>query len=473
MTEIKKKTPGEKVKRFKQRFDSYSNPLTGIGFAGRDKLLASQFYRTDKMNDDVLENMYHDNDIAARVCDAIPDHILRQGFDIIVGTETYSDDLEDLRDNNEDQVKYADQVNKLLMQLDELEAKEKITDALVWANVFGGCAIYVGVDDGRAQDQPIDMNNIKNVTFLKVVDKRYIFPTQFYEDPLDPKFAQPLIYTVFPASNTLADVTLQNYEAQVHESRIIPFYGTRTSNRRSRENRGWAESILQKLDEVLRQFSVSWQSTAHLMQDAAQAVFKMYGVVESMSANMPDYRANRLADMDMNRSNVRTILVDAELGEDFRRDTYSFNGIPQILELFMSRLAAAVDIPVTLLFGISPGGLNATGESEMRIFYDRIKAAQKYKVKPKIEYILRLLMLARKGPMKGKEFDVWSVSFPSPWQSTDLEKSEIHKNKAMTKKLLAEADAIEHGRIPVPGDKLSAPPNNKPIPTDLNETSKK
>ena len=55
----------------------------------------------------------------------------------------------------------------------------------------------------------------------------------------------------------------------------------------------------------------------------------------------------RMELVDMSRSISRSILLDAE-DEDFRRDPYSFGGIPQVLEKMMLRLAAAARIPVSL-----------------------------------------------------------------------------------------------------------------------------
>jgi len=127
----------------------------------------------------------------------------------------------------------------------------------------------------------------------------------------------------------------------------------------------------------------------------------------------------------MSRSVSRSILLDAE-DEDFRRDAYSFGGIPEILEKLMLRLSAAARIPVSLLMGQAPAGLNATGDSDIRFFYDQVKAEQEA-LKPKIESIYRLIDGNTKNEIK--------IDFPALWQLTDKEQAEVKRVQAETDRI--------------------------------------
>lgn len=469
MTEKKKSYSRQR----KFRFDAYTNNWTGLGSSSRDKAVLAQFQRSSKLSDNYLESLYHDNDVASRLVDVLPEEVFKRGYYLTVGdNEEYKDDLEDYVAISEYEAEHPE-IAKIHMELDRLEAREKFTEAMIWARVFGGAALWVGVNDGNSQEEPVDERRIQSIDFIKVLDSRYIYPFETYEDPLDPKFGETKTYKIIPNSSATIFSFNTAPEAVVHESRIIPFHGTRTSVNRMRENRGWSNSLLQKCDEVLSQFGQSWQATAHLMTDAAQAVFKMAGLMESISAQRPEYISMRLADTDMNRSVARMIAVDAENGEDFRRDSYSFNGIPQILELFMLRLSLAARIPVTILMGQSPAGMNATGESDIRWFYDTVRSAQIHQVKPKLEYLIRLLMLSKKGPTAGVEPEKWAVCFPSPWQMNDFEKAEINKTRAETRRTLAEAELLEKklsAELPVLPNTEMSPEN--PDGTALNNSNK-
>lgn len=445
MTE-KKITKRTVTKQKKFRFDGYLNAYTGLGDFNRDKSLLSSFQRRSKLSDKYLEDLYHESDVAARICDAYPEEMFKQGFYIKTENSEYKDDMDEYLSIENLQAEQPE-IHALLMKFDELEAREKFLRAMIWARVFGGSAIFMGIDDGNAQDEPVDFDRIQDVTFLKVVDSRYVYPWEVYEDPNHPKFNEPKTYRIVPNDNRVfLPSNTPVAEAIVHESRIITFNGTRTTETRMRENRGWSDSILQKCDEVLMQFGQSWQATSHLMTDAAQGIFKMTGLVEALEQSKLSYITQRLADMDMNRSVARMLVVDADTNEDFRRDTYSFNGIPQILELMMLRLSLAARIPVTILMGQSPSGMNATGESDIRWWYDTVKTGQRHELKPKLERLIQLLFLSKQGPTKGKEPEMWSVCFPSPWQMNDFERAQINQIRAETKKTLAEAERLESGQ---------------------------
>ena len=104
--------------------------------------------------------------------------------------------------------------------------------------------------------------------------------------------------------------------------------------------------------------------------------------------------------------------------------------LPELIDRFNSRLASAADTPVTVLMGISPGGLNATGESDITLFDDRIEDEQTLEFQPAIEKVARLQMAAR-----GMAPEEWSIHFNPLHQKRDKEKAE-------ERKLVAETDQI-------------------------------
>ena len=52
--------------------------------------------------------------------------------------------------------------------------------------------------------------------------------------------------------------------------------------------------------------------------------------------------------------------------------------------------------------GQAPAGLNATGDSEIRWFYDRVAARQRRELQPALKRLVKLLFLSKRGPTKGK-----------------------------------------------------------------------
>ena len=366
-----------------ERNDSWQNLLSGLG-TGRDKSTYTHLAAGQTLSADYLEHLYLNDDIAARICELVPYEMLRQGISIKVDDEKF----------------IRGDLNEILR------------DALVKSRVFGTAFIYVGADDGQSQEKPLAIGKVNDVRFLNVLTTKDLNYQSFYEDPNSNHYGRPELYRINASLNAQAAV--------IHQSRLIPFYGTQSLNPRQ-----WSSSILQRIYPVLQQFHTAWQATAHLMTDAAQGIFKLKGLHSAVASNRSEELLKRMELVDMSRSISRSILLDAE-DEEFRRDSYGFSGIPEILEKMMLRLAAAARLPVSLLMGQAPAGMNATGESDTRFFYDQVRAEQEA-LKPKIERLVKII--------NGDENIKVTAEFPALWQMTDREKAELLRMEAETDRI--------------------------------------
>ncbi len=365
------------------RFDSWKNLLSGLG-TSRDKSTYTHLSADNHLPAEYLEHLYLHDDIAARICDLVPNEMLRQG---------------------------------LLIKANDKELTwnglgETLRDALTKARIFGVAFLYIGADDGQPQASPLLFSRLKGVRFLNVLTSKDLSKASFYADPNTSNYGHTELYRL----NTAND----HQTTTIHESRLIPFFAIPPLSHRQ-----YPPSILQRVYPVLQQFHTAWQSTAHLMTDAAQGVFKLKGLHSAVASNRSEELLKRMELVDMSRSISRSILLDAE-DEDFRRDSYSFAGIPEILEKMMLRLAAAARIPVSLLMGQAPAGMNATGESDTRFFYDQVRAEQE-SLKPKLERLAKILSVDEQAKI--------TIEFPALWQMTDREKADLRRMEAETDRI--------------------------------------
>jgi phage-related protein (TIGR01555 family) len=388
----------------------------------------NRFVRGELLDNETLDALYSENDMAARICDVRPDEELGQGYKLQIAPDADTESGEAL----DDAASMADEVKTAA---DALDLQNKMITARVWGRVFGGGVMLLGVDDGATVEngrmvEPLDENNITRFDHINVLDRWYVHPISFYTDPTDPKFGMPKTYLVTPQAATNAQ-TAGNIAGtiEIHESRMVVFGGTRTTIRTRQENGGWDTSVLQRINTTLTQYGVSWDSLAHMLQDASQGVFKMKGYIDALASNDVATVMSRLDVMDSSRSQIRALVLDEE-SEDFTRQNYSWSGIKDPYELLMLKLAAGARMPVTVLMGQSPAGLSATGESDIRWFYDTVKTSQTNEVKPALERVLRLIMLDKSGPTGGQVPESWGVTFPSLWQPTPSEQADIEKTTA-------------------------------------------
>jgi len=416
------------------RLDGWENEVTGQG-TSRDKTSFNSFNAGRVLQEDELSALYHGNDVAQRMVDIVPDEMLREGFDVQLG------------DPGLDQ-RFADKIEGLGLD-------DKIANGIRWGRLFGGGGLLLGCDDGRSAAAPLVPEKAKALSYVYEFDRRYLWPLTWYNEAGNPKLGQPETYMVTsPSAYTTMPVAI------VHESRLILFGGSPTGLLERQMNFGWDLSVLQRATEVLGDFGMAWRAVALLLADGNQAVFKMAGLADAIAAGSSEVLLKRYAEMDRARSIVRATVIDAgesaESGgappEEFERKVFPMTGIPETLQALMLRLASTVRIPVTILMGQSPAGMNATGESDFRWFYDQIKSDQKRKLTPRVRRLARII-LATKEFAGSKAVETVTVKYPVLWSETPLAAAQTQQAKATTDKiridsgeLLPEEVALQRGQ---------------------------
>jgi len=392
---------GAKLKKLALRLDGWSNPFTGLG-TSRDKASYNTYTGEADLTAEEADALYSSDDMAALICDIMPEEALRQGLTVKAPDNPEAERL-------------------LNSRVKDLDIVAKVSDAFIWGNVFGAGVIILGVIDGVEDlTEPLRVDKVTDFKYINVIDKRYISPAKWYRDPMSSNYGRPETYNISITGSGGSESVLE-----IHESRLIIAGGVRTSLKQKQGNDGWDISLLQRVNTTLRQFGIGWASLSHLMLDANQGVFKMQGLIDALAEDEQEVIAKRLTLMDMSRSTVRALVLDAET-EDFDKPNFSWSGIEKPFELLMYRLAAATRIPVAILMGRSPAGMNATGDSDFRAFYDRVKSFRANRIEPVIQRLVELIAVS-----EGLKVD-WYIDYPPLWQPTPKEEAEIRKLQSET-----------------------------------------
>lgn len=396
--------------------DGWANFLTGIGDRNRDKTYFTEF-RLEVVREEEAEIIWRGDDMAAKIVEQPVADMLRQGFSIKV-------------DEGEGKaIEVA--VKAALKRLGAMRAIRRIFE---YRRAYGGGAILLGAKDGAmSMSEPLNEANIASMEWLTVLRPRELWPWRWYSDPREPKYGMPRTYTLQPevisgyVSNDLTS------GIEIHESRLIVVRGTEISRRQVSENNGWGDSVFTRIARVLSQFNQTWGGGAVLLSDFSQAVMKIKGLAELLQGNKKEAIRERAIAVDMARSVARMVICDSD--EDFERKATPLTGYAEMLDKFALRLAAAANMPGSKLFGQAPAGLNATGDSDIRWYYDFISAEQEDYLRPALEQLLRVVFASRSGPTAGQAPSNWALEFATLWQASLKEQAEAHK-------LQADADAI-------------------------------
>jgi hypothetical protein len=92
------------------------------------------------------------------------------------------------------------------------------------------------------------------------------------------------------------------------------------------------------------------------------------------------------------RTSYGVQLLGAE--DSMENHSYNFAGVADVKESFMIDVAGAAEIPATKLFGRSPQGMNATGEADLRNYYDMIAQQQERILRPALEKLLPIMAMS-------------------------------------------------------------------------------
>ncbi len=377
------------------RFDGWFNDWTGLGTPARDRASHTAFAADPWLDDHVLAGLYHFDDIARTIVSVYPEEALREGF-IVADAET-DKALEDLR------------------------ARSVLEEAATWGRLYGGGVVVIGTDDAHVPaSDPLTPG--ARVKFLAVYDKREVTRELVCGNTHGTDYGESSVLRISPRNGRTF---------LVHRSRCLIFGGQKTAKQEREGRGGWDASVLQAVYPVVRDFGAAYLALSNMLTDASQGVLKMQGLIAALTSKEDELTRKRLALLDLSRSVARSVFLDADGNESYERIPAAFGGVPDVMDRFAHRLAAATRIPVTILMGQAPAGLQATGASDIRAWYSSVSAYQRKEIEPQIRKLLRVMGAADT-----------SVRWPSLWQETETERASRHKTEAETDQIFATIGTI-------------------------------
>lgn len=460
------------------RTDSFVNALTGLGTT-RDKRTGAAYCMDAILQPQELDNLFSSNDLAATIVSKLVDDALREGFELKrkekpgAGKKTKpkaeSDPTEPGRKpktdaaDESDPVKDKEDADAIMVRCRELGVRERVYSGAIWGRLFGGGGVILGVTGGGSLTSKLDDTKVKGLEFLIDVDRQDLIPQTWNADGTVETFT----WTQITAGG------LGNGQPRlVHASRVVLFPGVKTTNRARARNMGWDHSVIQRIYNTLLGVDGMWTSLEHMFGDMSQAVFKLQGFIAAMAeADSADGQATvttRIQLMDTLRSVARAIVLDA--GDETGAGAESFEvvergaltGVDGILDKAFIRLACAARMPVTVLMGQSPAGMDATGDSDLEIWGNEVQTYRRHVIEPRLERIVN--MIAREF---GETDPQWTIDWPNLRHTTETEDATLEKMRVDT------AIALITAQVALPEEvALSLPKIAPTLGLDLNEDAR-
>lgn len=310
------------------------------------------------------------------------------------------------------------------VELRRTQLIKKIQEGLCWGRLYGG-AIGIMLIKGQGSPEqlamPLALEEMVPGDFkgLMILDRwNGVSPSsELVDDISDPEYGLPDAYIVTdPVDGAMT---------RVHHTRCIRFVGNNLPFWKRQAELYWGASVIESVfDELKKRDNVSW-NIAQLTFLANLRVLKMNDIGQTLAATDPQSQAElyrTLTAQNWLASNMGIQIMDAADG--FETHQYTFGGLADCYQQFIMDVSGAAEIPVTKLFGRSPSGLNATGESDLQNYYDMIGEKQESILRPILNKLLPPFMVSMFGAVPDDlDFDFNPVSEPSDKERMELAKT--------------------------------------------------
>lgn len=265
-----------------------------------------------------------------------------------------------------------------------LKVQQRVQQLGKWADLYGGAGMLMITDQDLSK--PLDLNKIKKGSLKRLVSlSRYDLSglDYNYNDPTQENFLLPTYYTLFGGSQ------------QIHYSHVVRRNGSDLPRALASMEQGWGDSILRVCMEDLHDMVSTKGGIAGMILEANVDTITKAGLSNALTSGEDDAILMRYKLFGMMKSSINLALLDQD--EQLDRKSLSFSGLSQIMEQFMVYTAGAARQPATRLFGAAATGLNATGEGDMKNYYDRIRVKQEGDMRSGMEQLDQVMVRSALG----------------------------------------------------------------------------
>lgn len=391
--------------------DGLENVVAGLG-TDRDKRSYSVWADPRILTRQELENMYRGSWLAKKIVNAVADDMTREWLHVTFDGEELGTTIE--------------QAEK------RFALKRKTNEALKWSRLYGGAVIIIGTRD-RNLAKPLDVKNVRkgDLRYLHVVDRWRLSPAGSLNRDLEsPNFGMPDSYV-------LAESTVQ-----VHHTRVLRFNGEKLPYFAWLRNAMWDDSVLQHVMDSLMNCDTTTQAIATMMFESNVDVVKSEGLADVLARKDGEaVLTKRFQVAALLKSFNRMLLLDGT--ESYEKKQNSFANLDKVIQQFMIDVSGAADIPMTRLFGQSAAGLNATGDNDVRNYYDMVSAKQEAELRPQLEYLYEVLVRSELGHMP----EDFRFDFNPLWQLSETEQATVEKTRAERDQVYLNAGVVTEALV--------------------------
>ncbi len=349
-------------------------------------------------------------------------------------------------------------VEAIRAEFDRLNVRMMFREALEHDGLFGRAQIFLDFDDADdvkeiATPLTLDARKVSKkrpLQRIKTVEPMWSYPARYEtRNPLSAAFYKPQGWWV--------------YGRTVHASRLLTIVGREVPDMLKP---AYAFGGL-SLTQMAKPYVDNWLRARQDVSDLINAFSTMVLATDMSQLLTGGDGANVFERTDLfnaTRDNRGAMVIDKN-SESLTNVSAPLGSLDKLQAQAQEQMASVSSLPLIVLLGITPSGLNASSEGELRTFYADVKAYQEKVCRHPVHTILQLVQLSlfdEIDPAIGFDFE-------DLWEMSDADKAAIRKSDAECDGLyidkgVVDADdtrerinddeaSIYHGRLsgPAPG----------------------
>jgi len=347
----------------------------------------------------------------------------------------------------------ADKIKVLGDRLEQFHVRDVFREVLEFDGFFGLGFVYLDFGDADtdelrtplvASPEKIGHHRLKAI---RAVDPTWTAPNRYdARDPTSPTFYRPQSW--FMMGREIHTTRLLSVVSRPLPDILKPAY-----------NFGGLS-----LSQLMKPYVDNWLRTRQSVSDLINAftVFNLSTNLEGLLTGAGGEAENQRLEIMTNIRSNRGMLVTDKATEELKNISAPLGTLDKLQAQSQEQICSVIAVPLVKYLGVTPSGLNASADGEIRVFYDGIKARQEKVCTDKVRTILQILQL-----------DEWSEVDPEIdfewvplWELDEASAATVRKTNADTDAVLVEVGAIDPDEV---RQRIAAEPESPYAGLDLSK----
>lgn len=324
----------------------------------------------------------------------------------------------------------SDKIALIEQAMQDHKVREKFHKCAELDGFFGISHLFIDTGDNDNPGEletPLFRNELKikkgGLKGFTVIEPIWTYPNDYNSnDPLARNFMRPQTWFVMGK--------------KVHTSRLLTFISREVPDLLKPAYAFGGLSLTQQAIEYVD----NWLRTRQSVSDLVHSFSIMQlatNLAASLNAGAGDELDKRAQVFNGYRDNQSLMLVDKET-EELSNVSVPLSGLDHLQAQSQEQMSSVCSIPLVKLLGITPSGLNASSDGEIRTFYDAIHAMQEAFLAQHLRVVLDIIQLSLFGEID----EEIGFTFNPLWQLDEAGQAAVRKTDADTDAVLIEAGVI-------------------------------